>query len=506
MAKRSKILACLLTTMAISVGFAVSAVAGPATSARGRAYGAKLLNVAELPNAQAQVPPGASDHDETNAVAADLSPLVTAGAFHVEGDGSTTSNVAATMQATIDSATSASLPGSWNARGYAHTTNLNVGSLGPGLPTLSASVLNAEAVSACVNGSLVHGSAAQVAGLSLITPPAVPGLPGTPIPITSPSATQPNQVLLDALGIKLTFWETNWNPVTLGTTNGSSTVFTNAVHLVTPLGDVIISHAESTAQCGTPPPPPGGAQCEDGVDNDGDGQIDMADPECSSPTDNSEDGSGGDTPRCQDGIDNDGDGLIDLDDPDCSSPTDDSEDDNGGDTPRCSDGIDNDGDGLIDLDDPDCSSPEDDSESSNGGGGGNLPRPCRKAGAIVGTSGKDRLKGTPGRDIICGLAGRDVIRGRGGADKIFGHKGNDKMFGQGGKDKIRGKGGKDRFKGGRGRDRLYGNKGNDKLRGNAGRDRIAGNGGRDTLAGGGGRDLCRPGSGHNRMRSCELTR
>lgn len=50
------------------------------------------------------------------------------------------------------------------------------------------------------------------------------------------------------------------------------------------------------------------------------------------------------TEVCDDGIDNDGDGLIDLEDPDCQPVN----------PEICDDGIDNDGDGLIDGDDPDC--------------------------------------------------------------------------------------------------------------------------------------------------------
>lgn len=44
------------------------------------------------------------------------------------------------------------------------------------------------------------------------------------------------------------------------------------------------------------------AQCFDGIDNDGDGNIDLNDVDC---------------PICNDGQDNDGDGLVDLADPDC---------------------------------------------------------------------------------------------------------------------------------------------------------------------------------------------
>ena len=98
--------------------------------------------------------------------------------------------------------------------------------------------------------------------------------------------------------------------------------------------------------------------CQDGIDNDGDGSIDYpADPGCASPTGSTE------SPACDDGIDNDGDGLVDYPaDPGCSSPTDPSEK-----SPlfACDDGIDNDGDGLVDYPaDPGCSSPTDLSEKS----------------------------------------------------------------------------------------------------------------------------------------------
>lgn len=52
--------------------------------------------------------------------------------------------------------------------------------------------------------------------------------------------------------------------------------------------------------------------CQDGVDNDGDGQTDSADPDCAVPGSNSE-GLGG----CHNGVDDDGDGLTDTADVDC---------------------------------------------------------------------------------------------------------------------------------------------------------------------------------------------
>ena len=57
------------------------------------------------------------------------------------------------------------------------------------------------------------------------------------------------------------------------------------------------------------------------------------------------------TSECSDGVDNDGDGRIDLDDPGCTSASDPSEHDA---RFACDDGIDNDGDGLVDFADPVC--------------------------------------------------------------------------------------------------------------------------------------------------------
>ena len=67
------------------------------------------------------------------------------------------------------------------------------------------------------------------------------------------------------------------------------------------------------------------AECNDAIDNDGDGQTDYPDdPDCTAPEDNTET-----TPpptECQDGLDNDGDGRIDYgEDPDCTRYGDDQE-------------------------------------------------------------------------------------------------------------------------------------------------------------------------------------
>ena len=111
--------------------------------------------------------------------------------------------------------------------------------------------------------------------------------------------------------------------------------------------------------------------CGDGIDNDGDGKVDLADggcenvndaderihdPECSSRSDDNE---GPDVYECNDSIDNDNDGFIDLNDFSCSSATDNDES-----FPKsaCQDGVDNDGDGKVDLNDIGCRDSQDDSE------------------------------------------------------------------------------------------------------------------------------------------------
>ena len=70
------------------------------------------------------------------------------------------------------------------------------------------------------------------------------------------------------------------------------------------------------------------------------------------------------TYQCSDGIDNDGDGLVDLSDPGCASAEDNDETNETPPATQCSDGVDNDGDGLIDLSDPGCANAEDNDETN----------------------------------------------------------------------------------------------------------------------------------------------
>ena len=81
--------------------------------------------------------------------------------------------------------------------------------------------------------------------------------------------------------------------------------------------------------CNMPPPP--APQCDDGIDNDGDGLIDYpADPGCTSSSDDDETG-GGIMPQCMDSVDNDSDGLTDYPaDPGCTGILDNDESNGGG--------------------------------------------------------------------------------------------------------------------------------------------------------------------------------
>ena len=61
------------------------------------------------------------------------------------------------------------------------------------------------------------------------------------------------------------------------------------------------------------------ASCDDGLDNDGDGYVDLADPGCGNSDWTTE------NPQCDDGVDNDNNGDTDLDDPQCGAASGDRE-------------------------------------------------------------------------------------------------------------------------------------------------------------------------------------
>ncbi len=268
----------------------------------------------------------------------------------------------------------------------------------------------------------------------------------------------------------------------------------------------------------------GQAQCNNGIDDDNDGQTDFPnDPQCTNAQDDSEAAQ----PQCSDGIDNDNDGQTDFpNDPQCDSASDPTEAPDQGETFECSDGIDNDNDGRTDHpNDPDCTGPRDDFEAGSGGGGTVRSGPCRgyernsrtpqadgTGLVIVGTGGRDVLEGSNAGDLICGLAGGDLINGNGGKDIIAAGRGGDSAAGGSGNDIVNGNAGRDNLKGNRGTDTLRGGTGDDSLQGGRdadilkggdGSDSLRGGAGRDQLDGGPGIDTCQGGPGRDRVVRCE---
>jgi Sulfatase-modifying factor enzyme 1 len=105
-----------------------------------------------------------------------------------------------------------------------------------------------------------------------------------------------------------------------------------------------------TGECRVPQTEEGEVLCDDGVDNDGDLNIDCDDTKCSTSLVCAHEN---DDISCSDGLDNDSDGYFDCSDTDCSNlPICNQENSN----VLCSDGEDNDSDGDFDCDDEDCQS------------------------------------------------------------------------------------------------------------------------------------------------------
>jgi hypothetical protein len=172
--------------------------------------------------------------------------------------------------------------------------------------------------------------------------------------------------------------------------------------------------------------------------------------------------------ECSDGIDNDGDGDIDFpNDAGCGSAQDNSED----------------------SDQNFCPGHANDKRNQVvGTSGADILEGTPRKDVICGLGGSDVLKGFGRNDLLLGGGGKDELRGGKGDDTLKGGAGADQLFGGGGDDKLAGGGKADVLRGGGGNDILRGNKGNDTLRGGRGNDVMRGGPGRDRCAGGPGRD------------------
>lgn len=123
----------------------------------------------------------------------------------------------------------------WNAEGFTYWDDTVI--------AVDALDIQADAVARCEKGEVEFGTGATFDGL-----------------LHFPVNTQrPNQQADIALGIPgglITYWETNWDPLTDSTTDGSDTVYVNGAHIRSGVDNIIIAHAEATADC-PPKPSPG---------------------------------------------------------------------------------------------------------------------------------------------------------------------------------------------------------------------------------------------------------
>lgn len=135
-------------------------------------------------------------------------------------------------------------------------------------------------------------------------------------------------------------------------------------------GKVDCADPDCSGQCGTPVYAAPMETCDDGVDNDHDALVDCQDPDCASAWQcggeqdaGPFDGSGVDVGGmlygipveiCDDGVDNDGNGAVDCDDVQCATMPVCQGLAYGVPTEICDDQVDNDGDGAVDCDDADC--------------------------------------------------------------------------------------------------------------------------------------------------------
>lgn len=263
--RRKTSLLVALCAMALVVAGAVPASAQQADSARGSAFGISLTGLVDLgpePTVEAAIPPGANARDVLLEVP--LEELLYSGTAVAEADASSSPSIEPNLVET-GTVTSAA-----NARGYAATEELSAleGDL------LTADLIAAEALVTCDGNQAQFSTASRVQNVTLagsvlpleelqgvidLLDPVVDGLE----PLLGQSSLdvlidQPNDVILEVpeLGIRLVGWETNWDGGT-GTTDGSDTVWVNALRLTITgaLGDIlgdqdlIVSHAEATADC-----------------------------------------------------------------------------------------------------------------------------------------------------------------------------------------------------------------------------------------------------------------
>jgi LPXTG-motif cell wall-anchored protein len=237
----------VITVLTIMVGMlGPSAAADNVSTATGSSYAVKIsgpIMISSRPTASVTATEASPSPSPVEQVLVNIpaEPVISSGTFRAIGAASVVSNLAAKLLSVIQSISVSAVPAEHNARGYAAVENLSA--LPGGI--LTADAVEGEALARCTNNGVQFSTAGRVTDLKLA---------GVTLPqIITP---KPNQVLLDnaLLGIKIVLFETNWNPATGGTTDGSNTVFVNALHVTQSLLniDLVTSHAEATGACAAP--------------------------------------------------------------------------------------------------------------------------------------------------------------------------------------------------------------------------------------------------------------
>lgn len=232
---------------------ALPAAADPAAAASASAYGVEVtpIGLEPTPLVEAAIPPGPRAEESETVLDVPADPVVSSATITATAVAATASEIEATLQEVIEGV-SAGTPAAWNARGDALTEGLTALQ-----DTLTADVLEAEALAACIGGQAVFATGSRIEQLTLAGSDVdvieqIIG-PGGLALVTN----APNDVVFESaeLGLRITAWETNWDGAT-GIVGGGDTVFVNSLHvevlaegvLGQLLGaqDVVVSHAEAT--------------------------------------------------------------------------------------------------------------------------------------------------------------------------------------------------------------------------------------------------------------------
>lgn len=296
-AKKSLVVA--LCAVAVMVAGMLPAAAQTAAAARGYSYGinAALEGSALLdqtPNCTAEIPPEAEAFCSETLVDVPVEGVLESGTLTAENEVNAAGGLAGRLQEERVAFTGEGvIPDAWNTTSYAVTEGLAVADT-----LLQADVVESEAVAGCVGGQPVLASGANVANLRLAEDEVLaPILDALQVDLSPAlNLTQaPNTLVVDLSPvIRVVFWETNWDGTT-GTTDGSDTVWVNALHIQVLSGvgeggeliplpdilelpgleppvdgdvqvqqqetgavDIIVSHSEASANCAAGPQGPGG--------------------------------------------------------------------------------------------------------------------------------------------------------------------------------------------------------------------------------------------------------